>query len=72
MNNMEYIKLNVLYKELDKNLLQAFPPFFRKTLEFLKTNVLFSSSFSIVNCYIYNIFIHIYRRRCVKRPFVNW
>lgn len=59
MNNMEYIKLNVLYKELDKNLLQAFPPFFRKTLEFLKTNVLFSSSFSIVNC-IYTIFLYIY------------
>ena len=44
---------------MDKNLLQAFPPFFRKTLEFLKTNVLFSSSFSIVNC-IYTIFLYIY------------
>ena len=45
MNNMEYIKLNVLYKELDKNYFRLFHHFLEKHWNFLKQMYCFQVHF---------------------------
>lgn len=59
LNNIVYIKLNVLYDKLDKIFLQSFSPFFKKAMGFLKINIVFSSTGTIINT-IYSIFLYIY------------
>lgn len=59
LNNIAYIKLNVLYKELNVFLMRAFPSFFEKAIDFLKSNILFSSTGAIINS-IFSIFLYVF------------
>lgn len=59
LNNISFIKLNVLFDKLDEDLLDSYPMFLKSLIKYIRCNYCFSSIGSMLDN-IFNVFLFLY------------